>query len=278
VTGASRGIGLEASLRLAQDGFRVWASMRDLNQAGPLLEEARRRGVTLETVRLDVTDASSIDRAVEEILGRAGSLYGLVNNAGITRSAYFEDFPEEEVRRIFEVNVFGVMRVTRCVLPHLRAAGRGRIVMLSSLGGRIASVCMSPYFSAKFALEGFSEALLQEVAPLGIQVVIIEPGIVATEIWDKDRQLLPAALDPRGPYYEWFRRAQAETDRLLKSATVTPADVAAAISRALISPQPRLRYVVGLRGKLFLSLRRHLPGELFDRFYFREVTRRLARR
>ena len=149
--------------------------------------------------------------------------------------------------------------------------------MLSSLGGRIASVCMTPYFASKFAIEGFSEALMQEVAPWGVHVVIVEPGIVATGIWDKDKQLLPSALNPQGPYYEWFCRAQAETDALVNAATVTPADVAATIRRALTSKRPRLRYVVGWRGGLLISLRRHLPGEWFDRIYFREVIRRLTR-
>ena len=268
---------METALQLAQSGFRVWASMRDLDQSGPLLAEAGRRGVEVETVRLDVTDPASIDAAIAEIRARGGRLYGLVNNAGMTRSAYFEDFPEDELRRIFEVNLFGVMRVTRGVLPHLREARRGRIVMLSSLGGRIASVCMAPYFASKFAIEGFSEALLQEVTPWGIQVVVVEPGIVATEIWDKDTQLLPAALDPQGPYYEWFCRVQAETDALVKSATVKPVDVAATITRAFTARRPRLRYIVGWRGRLLVSLRRHLPGESFDRIYFKEVIRRLTR-
>lgn len=276
MTGASRGIGMETALRLAQSGFRVWGSMRDLKQAGPLLDEARKRAVKMETVRLDVTDQSSIAAAVAEIVERSGSLYGLVNNAGVTKSAYFEDFPDAELRSIFETNVFGVMNVTRAVLPHLRAAGRGRIVMLSSLGGRLASVCMAPYFASKFAIEGFGEALMQEVAGFGIQVVLVEPGVVATDIWDKDRQFLPSSQDPNGPYYKWFCRVQKETDALLKMATVTPADVADTISRAFAVKRPQLRYVVGWKGSLLLSLRRHLPGELFDRAYFGAVIRRLT--
>ena len=276
VTGAGRGIGMEAALQLAQNGFRVWASMRDLKQAGPLLKEAGSRGVKLETVRLDVTDAASIEAAVAQIRAAGGSLYGLVNNAGITKIGYFEDYPEEEIRRVLEVNLFGVMNVTRRVLPLMREARRGRIVMLSSLGGRLASVCMAPYFASKFAIEGFGEALMQEVAPLGIQVVIVEPGMVGTEFLDKER-LLPSALDPRGPYYQWFCRAQAEMDALVKAATVTPADVAATVVNAFTARKPRLRYIVGWKGGLLLSLRRHLPGEWFDRIYFKEVIRRLTR-
>jgi NAD(P)-dependent dehydrogenase (short-subunit alcohol dehydrogenase family) len=277
VTGASRGIGMETALQLAARGFRVWASMRDPAHGAALEEEARRRGVKVETLRLDVTEPASVDTALAEIRARGGHLYGLVNNAGVTRSAYFEDFPEEEIRRVIEVNLFGVMNVTRRVLPLMREARRGRIVMLSSLGGRIASVSMAPYFASKFAIEGFAEALMQEVAPCGIQVVIVEPGIVATEIWDKEKQLVPAALNPGGPYYEYFCRAQAETDALVKTATVAPADVAAAITLAFTTRRPRLRYIVGWRGRLLISLRRHLPGEWFDRIYFREVIRRLTR-
>jgi len=116
------------------------------------------------------------------------------------------------------------------------------------------------------------------VRPLGIRVAIIEPGIVRTDIWGKNRRTTPRALDPSGPYYQWFQRAEQEADRLVGSSKLTPADVAAAVARALTDRRPRLRYMVGNRASLVLALRRHLPGELFERLYFGEVVRRVTGR
>lgn len=277
VTGASRGLGLETALTLAERGFRVWAGVRD-PQAKPRIEAAAEgRGVSLDVVPLDVTNSASIDAAISVILEQAESLYGLVNNAGITGRAYFEDFPEERVRHLFEVNVFGVMNVTRRVLPHMRAQRRGRIVMVSSIAGRIGSVSIAPYAATKFALEGFSESLSLEVRPLGLQVVIVEPGMVPTELWEQHNSILPAAKNPAGPYYDWFWEGERQAEALLKSCRNTPGDVAHRIHYALTVSRPRLRYVVGRRASAVLSLRRHLPGELFERIYFGELLRRITR-
>jgi len=186
VTGASRGLGREIALGIAQAGFRVWAGVRDPHHADYLGQAAKQRGVDLETVFLDVTDAASIDVAVRTITAQ-GPLYALVNSAGITGRAYFEDFPEDKLRQIFEVNVFGTMNVTRRVLPVLRSAGVGRIVTLTSIGGRIGTMGLAPYIASKFALEGFNESLWLEMKPLGVDVVIVEPGMVKTDIWDERR-------------------------------------------------------------------------------------------
>ncbi|MFO0891876.1 MAG: SDR family NAD(P)-dependent oxidoreductase [Isosphaeraceae bacterium] len=143
ITGSSTGLGLETALHLAGRGFRVFASMRDLKDAPDVLEEARRREVSLDVVQLDVTDRASIDRAVNSIVSLTGGIFGLVNNAGIGLRGCFEDLTDDEIRRVFEANVFGTMAVTRKVLPHMRAAGRGRIVTITSVGGRIATFGLS---------------------------------------------------------------------------------------------------------------------------------------
>ncbi len=275
VTGASRGLGLETALRLAEAGFDVWAGIRDPRQAPVIQEAARRRAVKLETVPLDVTDNSSIDAAIRAIAGRS-RLFGLVNNAGITGRAFFEDFPEEKLRQIFDVNVFGTMNVTRRVLPLLRQAREGRIVTLTSIGGRIGSMGLAPYVASKFALEGFSESLWLEMKPFGVQVVIVEPGMVKTDIWDESRRVLPEARNPQSPYFARFARAEELASRVLNSSRLRPRDVAETVLRALTAKRPRLRYVVGRRASLVLSLRRHLPGELFEKFYFGELLRRLT--
>lgn len=278
VTGASRGLGLETALTLAHAGFQVWAGIRDPAAAATIEKAARERGVRIATVKLDVTDPVSIKAALETIRQRSGGLFALVNNAGITARAYFEDFPPEQIQQIFNVNLFGAMNVTRCALPFLREAGRGRIVMLSSVGGRIGSMSVAPYCASKFGLEGFGEALSLEVKPLGIHVSIIEPGIIETDIWDEERRILPNAHDPQRPYYDLFWAAEELAKKLLKSSQLRPADVGQCILRALTARKPRLRYTVGRRARLVVGLRRHLPGELFEKIYFGEILRLVTKK
>ena len=278
VTGASRGLGAEIALVLAQAGFRVWAGVRNQEGAQRIVERAAERGMMLDTVELDVTDSASVDRAIETVTKGGGALYGLVNNAGVTARCCFEEFPEEILRKIFEINVFGTMKVTQRAVPHLRGAGRGRIILITSIGGLIGNLALAPYVSSKFALEGFGESLYLEMKPFGVDVVLVEPGIVKTEIWDPEQRVLPPARDPRSPYYEMFWRAEAQADKLLESSSQTPGDVAATVLHAMTARRPRLRYIVGKRAALVVSLRRKLPGELFERFYFGELLRRVAGR
>jgi NAD(P)-dependent dehydrogenase (short-subunit alcohol dehydrogenase family) len=278
VTGCSSGIGLETALHLAQHGFRVFASMRDLDRRGALDDEAARRGLAVEVLQLDVTDAASVASAVSTLIRRAGGIYGLVNNAGVQLRGYFEDLSPSEIERVFETNLFGVMAVTRAVLPHLRRAGRGRIVMVGSMGGRIASPACSAYCASKSALEGFSESLALEVKLLGAEVVVVEPGLVKTDrFWTANRGVARAALDPESPYHRWFARLERLADQLAAAAPVRPVDVAQAVYQALTARSPRLRYVVGRRARLLLRLRAYLPGESFERLALAAVTRRLVR-
>ncbi len=278
VTGGAGSLGLETALTLAARGFRVFAGVRDPAQQAGIRDAARQRGVAVDTVRLDLTDEASIAEAIRSIVDASGHLYGVVNNAGINLRGYFEDLDEAEIRDVFEVNVFGTMRVARHALPHLRGARRGRIVIMSSVAGRIGSMGLTAYVASKFALEGFAESLSLEVEPLGIRVAIIEPGIVQTSIWGKNRRIAPRALDPARPYYEWFRCVEQEADKLVRSSKLTPGAVAAGVARALTDRNPRLRYTIGRRASLVVALRRHLPGELFERLYFGEVLRRVTGR
>jgi NAD(P)-dependent dehydrogenase (short-subunit alcohol dehydrogenase family) len=277
VTGASTGLGKAMALRLAERGFKVYASARNPEGIAAVEEAAARRGVEVATLTLDVTDRDSIQAGVERIASESGGIYGVINNAGIGLRGYFEDLTDAEIRELYDANVFGVMAVTRSVLPHMRAAGRGRILMISSVGGRIGSLGVSTYCSTKFALEGFSESLYMELAPLGIQVVIIEPGIIKTERWSSNRGTAAGALNPDSPYHRWFKQAEKESDGLVEASTTTPEDVAQVVHRALSAAKPRLRYMVGRKAKLAVSLRRLLPGELFERLYFGLVIRRVTR-
>ena len=277
ITGTSSGIGLETALYLAERGLQVYATMRNLSRRGLLDAEAARRNVQLQVLQLDITDRASIETAVCTIVEQSGGIYGLVNNAGIIIRAYFEDVSDSEMRQVFETNVFGTMAVTRAVLPYMRATRRGRIVIISSAGGRIAAPGSSAYCASKFALEGFGEALAQEVAPLGLQVVLIEPGFIKTELLGRNRHIAVRALDPDGPYYRWFQQLEKMADEELQASHTSATDVAQAVHRALTAKRPNLRYVVRFRAKVLAALRRHLPGELFERIWFRELTRRITR-
>ncbi len=274
ITGASTGLGREMALYLAERGFNVYATMRDTSEAGTLLDAAKSRNTTLKVLSLDVTDKASIQQAVETIVSETGGIYGVVNNAGVGLRGYFEDLDDEEIRRMFDANVFGVMEVTRAVLPHMRKARRGRVLLISSVGGRIGSLGVSTYCSTKFALEGFGESLFMELAPLGVKVVLIEPGIIKTERWTSNRGQGARAGDPNSPYAAWFSRSEQEADKLVQASTATPVDVAEVIHQALVAEHPKLRYMVGRKAKLAVGLRRWLPGNLFERLYFGTVIRR----
>ena len=277
ITGAATGLGLETALYLARRGFRVYATMPDLSERGPLDAAAARRGVEFRVLPLDLTDADSIDAAVGTVVEESGGVYALVNNAGIALRGYFEDLMDEEVRRAFDINVFGTMAVTRAVVPHMRRARRGRIVIVTSVAGRIGSLAVSAYAACKFAQEGFGECLYQEMKPFDVHVSLIAPSIVPTERFGVHRGYAQRALDPSSPYYAWFQESQRLTDKLVESTPARPFHVARTVHEALTAKRPRLRYMVGWRASLLVTLRRYLPGELFERIYFGEVIRRVTK-
>ena len=276
VTGAFTGFGPEIALYLAERGFKVYASMPDVTQRADLDAAAARRNVTPRVIGLDVTDQASVAEAARTIVAESGGVYAVVHNAGLFVRGYFEDMVDAEIRQVFETNLFGMMAVTRAVLPHMRAAGRGRIVIISSVAGRLGAPSGSAYSASRFAQEGFAESLRQEIEPLGLSVTLVEPGITKTETWTIDRSVAAHARDPNGPYYAWFCRAEEIFDQALQSSPITPLDVAQSVHRALTARRPRLRYVVGRRPALILALRRYIPQRLFERVYFREVIRRVT--
>jgi NAD(P)-dependent dehydrogenase (short-subunit alcohol dehydrogenase family) len=276
VTGASRGLGCEIALALAEQGFRVWAGVRNPEQA-PVVSKAAKSNIVIRTVPLNVADDESVADALRRIEQEDGALYGLVNNAGVTARCWFEDFPESRIREIFEVNTFGPMRVTRKALPLLRKNQGGRIVMISSIGGRIGSLSVAPYVASKFALEGFAESLALEMKFFNIGVTIIEPGIVKTDIWG-DERILVEAHRRESPYYKVFWGAEQLAENALRSSTLSPADVARVVVRTLTAKRPPLREVVGRRAALVVALRRHLWGEWFEKLYFGAQVRMIRKR
>jgi NAD(P)-dependent dehydrogenase (short-subunit alcohol dehydrogenase family) len=276
VTGASSGLGLEMAVFLARHGYGVYASMRNLERRGELDAAAARHKVQLNVLQLDITDDASIREAVRTIAGNSQPLYGLVNNAGAILRGYFEDVSDEEMRSVFEANLFGTMALTRAVLPMLREARRGRIIIMSSTGGRLGSPGNSAYCSSKFALEGFAESLLQEMALFDVQVSLVEPGFVRTELFGRNRNIARRAMSADSPYRDWFQKLEQLTDHEVQSAVITCGDVAKVVLHILEAKRPRLRYLVGGRARFLLNLRRYLPGEIFDDVWIREMTRRVT--
>lgn len=257
VTGASTGIGLDACRELAARGFRVFGSVRRREDARSLEES----GAT--AVVLDVTDAGSVRAAAERVRElRAGTpLVGLVNNAGIASPGPLELLDLEEFRRVFEVNVLGVVAATQAFLPQLKES-RGRIVNISSVSGRMATPFTAPYAASKFALEAISDCLRRELHPFGVGVVVIQPGNVKTPIWRKgiDRDLSPVRNTP----YERVILKLRDHAALMEQAAMPPSRVSRAILEALTAERPATRILVA-RKPWVHRLQCLIPDRVMDR-------------
>ena len=200
ITGCSSGIGRASALAFAEAGDRVYASMRDLSKAESLLEEAQQRNIAVIPVELDVTSSDSVEYAINQIIAKEGALNIVVNNAGIQRAGAFETLSDVQVRDVMETNFFGVLNVTRSVLPHMRKQSAGRILMMSSLSGWAGLAGDSIYAASKFAVEGFTEALRLEVARWGIELALIEPAGYKTDLMASRNR---ADASESGPYAEF---------------------------------------------------------------------------
>ncbi len=273
VTGSSSGFGLLTCIELAQKGFRVFASMRDLSRSDRLDETAAQAGVTVEKLHLDVTDPASITAALDEIHRSGGQIEVLVNNAGFGMGGAFEDLQMDELREQFETNFFGLAAVTRAVLPQMRQRRRGRIINVSSISGRIGFPGLSAYCASKFAVEGLSETLRLELQPFGIKVVLIEPGSYRTDIFERNRRMARDAHDPASPYYSFTRGMEAYVDKKVARSTADPAEVARAIARAATEPDPPLRCLVGRDARLQSLLRAVIPARWFEALILKQLGR-----
>jgi NAD(P)-dependent dehydrogenase (short-subunit alcohol dehydrogenase family) len=267
VTGASSGIGEATALHLKELGFDAVAAVRKDEDA------ERLAGSGLQTVKLDVTDVGSIAAARDELGG--GPLAGLVNNAGVAVAAPLEFLPLDQLRSQLEVNVIGQLAVTQRFLPALRSA-RGRIVNVSSIGGRVALPLVGAYHASKFALEAISDTLRRELLSQGVDVIVIEPGGVKTPIWRKGNELateLAAELPPEGRrlYGDLTAAIRKQTTKIATETGIEPRVVAEAIGHALTAKRPRARYLVGRDAKLRAPAAAVLPDRLTDRIVARTL-------
>ena len=266
ITGASTGIGRATARYLAERGFRVFAGVRRDQDAEVLRQEGAGRVTPL---RLDVTDRGSIENAAREVeAALAGEgLQGLVNNAGIGIGAPLEFVELDELRRQLEVNVIGAVAVTQAFLPLLRRC-RGRIVNVGSIGGRIAQPMLGPYNASKFALEALSDSLRMELGAWGIHVSLVEPGAIATAIWEKTdayaERMIPALGARANDLYGAAIGAVLETARTLAKRAIAPEAVSKVIHHALTARRPRTRYLVGTDARAQALLARFLPDRARD--------------
>jgi NAD(P)-dependent dehydrogenase (short-subunit alcohol dehydrogenase family) len=267
VTGASSGIGEATARRLKRAGFEVYAVARRVDRMAGLADEG------VHTFGMDVTDDATMVAGIERILAEQGRVDVLVNNAGYGSYGAVEDVPIDEARRQFEVNVFGLARLTQLVTPHMRAQGSGRIINISSVGAVIYEPFGAWYHATKNAVEGFSDSLRVELAQFGIDVVIIRPAGIRTE-WNEISRDSLVETSRGGVYADQAvsaaRRLESVDNKVLSSG---PKTVARTIVRAATAGRPRTRYATGRGARLVMATRRVLPDRVFDAFLTRAYLR-----
>jgi NAD(P)-dependent dehydrogenase (short-subunit alcohol dehydrogenase family) len=256
VTGANSGIGRATAIHLAREGHTVYGTVRDVERAGKLLAMAADAGVEVNLVELDVSDDDSVANGFAQILAGAGHVDVLVNNAGVGGNAVVEECPPSMYLDVMNVNLCGAVRCAAAVLPGMRDRGSGTIVNVTSVVGMFGSVGQAPYVASKWALEGISEELAHEVAPFGIRVVIVEPGITKSAIFAKNVD----APNSTGAYDTQYRRLFQFYAKGIADAT--PAgEVAAVIHDAITTDEPKLRYRVSWGSDEIVSGRAAMSDE-----------------
>jgi NAD(P)-dependent dehydrogenase (short-subunit alcohol dehydrogenase family) len=264
ITGTSSGIGRITTEVLAERGWQVFATMRDLSKKDALkaaLDRAKRAN-KVEFLQLDLSDEKSIHAAVAEVIARTGGkIDAVVHNAGIAVAGTLEDIPQSEMRRVMETNFFGVLELTRALLPTFRAQRSGRIVIVSSQAGFAGQPANSIYCASKWALEGWAESIAYEVDAFGIDVILVEPGPYKTQIWRSTPRLAPE----ESAYLHWLRQVFHGADLHEAKTARDPIEVAITIANALEAPRPRFRYPVGFFARLDHFLRGKIPTRLIRR-------------
>jgi NAD(P)-dependent dehydrogenase (short-subunit alcohol dehydrogenase family) len=264
VTGSSSGIGLAASLALAKNGYVTYATMRNLAKQDSIQSVAEKEHLPVRTVQLDVTDENSVKNAIQSILSESGRIDLLVNNAGYGMTGAFEDIGMDEIKSLYETNVFGVIRVTQAVLPIMRKQGSGRIINISSGAGRIGYPGGSAYVSSKFALEGLSESMAFEVEQFGIKTVLVEPGFIRTN-FAENIVTAKKAQDPNSPYSQTMMQMKSSSHRRRMIENAPYADlVASVIVEAATAKEPNLRYLAGKDVQQMVAAKKSMSDEEFQ--------------
>lgn len=256
VTGANSGIGRATALHLAESGHDVYGTVRSAARAGKLNEAAEERGVAVELIELDIASDASVRDGFAQIIERAGRVDHLVNNAGVGGNGVVEETSSERLLDVMNVDLCGAVRCLQSVLPGMRERGSGTIVNVTSIAGRLAAIAQAPYVAAKWALEGVSEELAIEVAPFGVRVAIIEPGVTKSSIFGKNTDL-PNESAAYGAQYE--RMMQMYAAGYLHATDAV--EVAQVILHAIETDQPKLRYPVSWSGQAIVDGRTNMTDE-----------------
>jgi NAD(P)-dependent dehydrogenase (short-subunit alcohol dehydrogenase family) len=255
ISGSSSGIGLETARLFARSGWTVVAGMRNPDGRHTILHDER----TVNIVELDVTDINSVKKAVQYTVENFGGIDVLVNNAGYALSGIFEYYEEEKVKKQMDTNFFGILRLTKEVLPHMKKQKSGIIINVTSVGGRVTFPFFSFYNATKWAVEGFSESLQHELVPFNIRIKIIEPGPVKTDFYDRSMEKLTPK--PDDGYEKRFNIAFENMDSSGRNG-ISPLKTAKIIYKAATSTNWKLRYPIGTKG--LLTLRKLLPDVIFN--------------
>ena len=268
VTGSSSGIGYETSLSLARDGYFTYASMRDLNKAKEIRKISEDEGLPLEVIELDVDNEQSVELAINTIFGNKGRIDVLVNNAGWGMWGTTEDVSLDEFKEQFETNFFSVVRMIQKVAPIMRKQGTGDIVNISSIAGRIGFPVFTAYNSSKFALEGLSESLRFELRPFGVNVIIIEPGVIKTNFINAMKTAKKA--DESDVYRDITLKVVTGVKMMTEMGT-SPKEVANVIMSAIKDEKSLPRYVVGNDAAMFLEAKKMKTDIEFENYINKEL-------
>ncbi len=281
VTGSSSGIGYETSLLMARNGFFTYATMRSIDKSNKIIDLKRNEKLPLDVLKLDVTDDKSVKEAIEQIVNERGRIDVLVNNAGYALLGPLEELSIQEIKEQFETNVFGVVRLTKEILPIMRRQLHGTIVNISSIAGRIGFPLTSAYVSSKFALEGLSESMAYEVEQFGIKVILIEPGVIKTN-FDKNLKIgkdvssstttTPSTYARDSPYANFTKKRIAGFKPRFENG-LPPIEVAKVILEAVSSKDvpPASRYLVGDDAFKLTKIRKSKSDKEFRRLVMEGV-------
>ena len=268
VTGSSSGIGFETSLALARNGFHTFATMRDLSKDEEIKQIIKKEDLSIEILELDVDSEESVNQAIKIIFEKKGRIDVLVNNAGYGMWGTVEDVSIDEFKEQFETNFFSIIRLIQKVAPIMRKQGSGNIVNISSVAGRIGFPVSPAYISSKFALEGLSESLRFELMPFGINVIIIEPGVIKTNFFDSMK--LSEKSQEDSTYKEITDKVISGVKMMAEMGT-SPKEVADTIIKALKDEKPLPRYVVGNDAMMFLEAKKMKTDAEFENYLKKEL-------
>ena len=268
VTGSSSGIGFETSLALAREGYFTFATMRDVKKAGTIKKIVEEENLPLKVIELDVDNEDSVENAIKSIIDEKQRIDVLVNNAGWGLWGTAEDVSLEEFREQFETNFFSVVRLIQKVAPTMRKQGSGDIVNISSIAGRIGFPVSTAYISSKFALEGFSESLRFELGEFGINVIIIEPGVIKTNFFDSMRTAKKADV---GETYRDITLKVITGVKMMAEMGTHPKEVANVIINSIKEEKPLPRYVVGNDAAMFLEAKKMKTDIEFENYLKKEL-------